>query len=67
MTNNVFKVDREFKVMDCNRSVTFEVNDDNGLDITADEEAGWDSQIVYLTMTEDEAKQLLAFLIEKGY
>ena len=49
------------------KALEFDVNGDNSLSINSSEEAGWDSQRTYFTMTEEEAKQLSAFLISKGY
>lgn len=67
MTNHVFEGEHSFAVHDRNRTIDFEVNADYSLTVDVNEEAGWDSQHISSTLTEQEAKQLLAFLVAKGY
>lgn len=67
MTNRVYQIENAFEVFNRGCSVEFSVNPDYSLTIHSDEESGWDSQSTYFTLTEDEAKKLVAFLISKGY
>lgn len=69
MANHIFILQDKtsFEVSNRGCSVEFDVNGDNSLSINSSEEAGWHSQRIYFTMTEEEAKQLSAFLISKGY
>lgn len=67
MTDRVFEDDRHWEVSDCGCSVEVCVFEDGDVMITADEEAGWDSQRAIFTMTAEEATMLKEFLISKGY
>lgn len=67
MTNSVYQNENGFEVSNRGCYVEFSVNPDSSLTIHSDEEAGWNSQSTYFTLTEDEAKKLVAFLISKGY
>lgn len=67
MTNRVYQIENAFEVSNRGCSVEFSVNPDSSLTIHSDEESGWASQSTYFTLTEDEAKKLVAFLISKGY
>ena len=67
MTNRIFQNETSFEVSDKHCSVELDVNSDFSLTIRSDEEAGWNSQRTYFTLTEQEAKQLVAFLVAKGY
>lgn len=68
MKERVFQNDENsFEVSDRNSCVEFNVNIDKSITIRSAEEAGWDSQITYFILTEQEAKQLTEFLVKKGY
>ena len=67
MSERVYQNDDSFEVSNRGCSVEFSVNVDYSLTVHSDEEAGWSSQSTYFTLTEDEAKKLVAFLIKKGY
>jgi hypothetical protein len=74
MTDRVFEDARSWEVSGGGRSVEVYVFDPKTSDrdqgevmITADEDAGWDSQRASFTMTAAEATALKEFLIRKGY
>lgn len=67
MTDRVFKDDRSWEVSGGGSSVEVYIFAGNDVMITADQEAGWDSQQVSFTMTAEEATMLKEFLISKGY
>lgn len=67
MSNRVFEGENSFEVSNRGCSVDFDVNSDSSLTIRYDEEAGWDSQRTYFSLTEQEATMLKEFLIRKGY
>lgn len=67
MTDRVFEDDRCFEITDGGRSVEVYVFEDGDVMITANEEAGWNSQRAIFTMTAEEATRLKEFLIRKGY
>jgi len=72
MTDRVFEDDRSWEVSGSGRDVevyVFDPSDRNQGEvmITANEDAGWDSQRAGFTMTAEEATMLKEFLIRKGY
>jgi hypothetical protein len=67
MTDRVFEDARSFEVSGGGRSVEVYVFGVGDVMITADEDAGWDSQRASFTMTAEEATAMKNFLIKQGY
>ena len=67
MTDRVFEDDRSWEVSGGGRSVEAYVFENCDVMITANEDAGWDSQRASFAMTAEEATMLKEFLIRKGY
>ena len=67
MTDRVFEDARSFEVSGKGREVEVYVFESGDVMITADEDAGWDSQRASFTMTAEEATAMKNFLIKQGY
>lgn len=67
MKERVFQDDGCFEVSDKYSDLDFNINNDRSVAVRCSEGGGWDSQITYFTLTEQEAKQLTAFLATEGY
>jgi len=67
MTDRVFEDARSWEVSDGGRCVEVYMFEAGDVMITANEDAGWDSQRASFTMTREEATLLKEFLIRKGY
>jgi len=67
MTDRVFEDARSWEVSGGGRFVEVYMFEAGDVMITANEDAGWDSQRASFTMTREEATLMKEFLIKQGY
>jgi hypothetical protein len=67
MTDRVFEDARSWEVSGSGRCVEVYMFEAGDVMITANEDAGWDSQCASFTMTAEEATLMKEFLIKQGY